>query len=759
MAEFKEIIQEKIAPIMEFLQDPQRPAWQRYGAPGFGFLLLVTLFSTCGGEQDTGIVTNPDEIMGFGDIEGDSGLGDEASQQEKLLAQMPQEEENAFDIRDLDLDDDESEQDILEIRKQRQAELNPQEVPKKKTSLKTPFSNLAKIIPNPTTIAEASDGTIWVTDEKKLVSLTNKLEIKPETILDQRLFDSTFNEDMSPITALHLSPDGAVWIGLQRGEVAKYYRYSWQLLTRASEPISGKIYDITTFNNATFFAGVGSWRWDGNYQRAVRAETPQSTRFTSFLNATNDTLYASTNDGIWVFDQAEYSWARLWKTLRTDGAVHCLTERKDGTLLAGTSNGIIEISKRGIVTDRLLAGEVVTSIAEDKKGNLFVATRQHGLFYWNGIAWFRAGRDHGLINSIDSLFLDSTGRFWLSSSRQGLFVAATARVRRWIQDFPEAIAGTQFSEPKVFPTACDAASVALKGIMLSRDIAIEVLDGVQHVFFKGKQVCPKGDGYRRPDGLTVTQQGWRATIYRERAREQIDIPKEFAADKNSAMLLDSQARLWIGTSDSGLYLYSKKKWSRIGVDEFQKSGILKIFEDSRGRIWIAGNPSFDRPNQRFAGEPLTLIEGDTIRGFSPRVNFGSWQANDITEISKDKMLVATQNGFTILHDDGQMINFGEHEKIKPVFMYSVSLDDAGSAWFSHQFFGDGITWFDGKSLRSVNSKAGLFDEKINNIAHDRQGRVWLISTAGRVGIYPREHLVKLATINTLPKRKQLSLKK
>lgn len=753
MNKFQEIIAGFKDSLLAFLQDPQRPMWQRLGAP-IGALLLIVLIFSCGSETDdgTGVIRTPEEAMGFAPDDTDSGLGDTATKDEKLLLKLQKKPENKFDIKDLELDEEEGDIDSPLLQEEEKIEESV-------VAKNTPFSNLSRISPHPMDIAESKDGAIWVADTQGVIQIAKGLEISPDTILTADIFDREFNETMSRVSSIHLADDGSIWVGFFKGEVAQYSRYSWRLLTKAKEPISSRIFDIAPFGKFMFFAGRGLWRWDDSYKRAVGAQDIPQIRVNQLLTSSDNELFAAANNGIWLYDSENHSWKLLWKSRREDGAVTTLMQRRSGKLLVGTSNGIIELSPRGVVTDRLLAGEVITSIVEDKDKNLFVGTRQHGLFYWNGASWFHAAAKEGLVSRIDTLLLDSIGRLWVTASGDGLLVAAASRARSWMEKFPEALSGEQFSEPKIFPSACDAAAGILKGVTLSRNISIEVLDGTPHVFFDGHQVCPKGNGYRRKDGIVVTQDGWSLTVFRERARETIEIPKEYAADKNTAMLLDSKDRLWIGTSDFGVYLHADKKWSVFGREQrLLNNRIRRIHEDESGKIWIASNPSFDRTSRRYSGDPVNVFSDSSVSSFSPATNFGSWIANDIVELSKKRMLFATQNGFTIIHKDGQNINFSAHEKIDPIYTFRAVLDGEGVVWFAHQFFGDGLSWFDGKNFYHAAKKDGLFAEKIVDIAHDRQGRVWLMRSTGQVGVYPRAYLQKIASKLELPGRKHVSLK-
>lgn len=56
----------------------------------------------------------------------------------------------------------------------------------------------------------------------------------------------------------------------------------------------------------------------------------------------------------------------------------------------------------------------------------------------------------------------------------------------------------------------------------------------------------------------------------------------------------------------------------------------------------------------------------------------------------------------------------------------------------HTFFGNGVTWFDGVFFHNVNSREGLFADRIEATAHDAKERVWLVADDGRAAVYPAD---------------------
>jgi hypothetical protein len=76
------------------------------------------------------------------------------------------------------------------------------------------------------------------------------------------------------------------------------------------------------------------------------------------------------------------------------------------------------------------------------------------------------------------------------------------------------------------------------------------------------------------------------------------------------------------------------------------------------------------------------------------------------------------------------------------FVAALAVDPANNWWVGHSFFGEGITLNRGNPWWHLDSRQGLYSDRIRAIAADDRRSVWLIDDAGRVAVYLRTDLIE-----------------
>ncbi len=623
-----------------------------------------------------------------------------------------------------------------------------------------PFKVLSQLAPNPIAVTLGNENDVWIADHQALIRFTGGDLSAPTVILDKKLYDKEFNDDLSPFSAIGVDSKGVVWAGLSNGQLMRYQRYEWKILTRANEPIRGRYYDFIEYDGEMFAGTRGIWRWDSAFERLVGKREFRRRLVTSFTKSADGTLYASGRGAVWRLNKASKKWETVWKPLKQDGTAYVIRTDRDGTLVVGTKSGIVRLSKKGIAIERMLAEEQITSILIEDKGNIWAGTSRGGLRYWNGKVWHKAGSAEGLVDGIGTLALDKQNRLWIGGLRSGgLFVAPIPDAAKWILQFPEK--EKEGEKPQIFAGPCEAADALLKGVTLSGGIATRIIDGRLMVFFNGTQVCPKGVGFHRLDGLVLLLNGWELTIFLDEQRTTIPIPETFAADQVKVTYVDSENRIWLGTDQRGVYRYSEEAWVEYGQhDKLLNNPVRTFQEDATGSIWIGTTPQFDKQQRVFHLPPLHVFSPKTgWYHLGPKEGLAHWGVYRLAILRNESLLAATTGGLSIINQRGEITNITRRDGIKPDFAYATSIDVAGNIWFVHQYFGDGVSWFTGSEVHHVDKKQGLFANRITNLVHDRKNRVWLVSSNGSVGVYPGSFFEENKTTTKLRKQKHISLTK
>ncbi|TQV88814.1 hybrid sensor histidine kinase/response regulator transcription factor [Aliikangiella coralliicola] len=110
------------------------------------------------------------------------------------------------------------------------------------------------------------------------------------------------------------------------------------------------------------------------------------------------------------------------EAVNDDFQVQTIFRRKNGTLIAGTNNGLYQIlvsSKKLVPVLSELSGKYVMSISEDNHGGLWIGTFTNGLYYFDaeGVDSRRAMTT----KNVSSTFIDSSGVLWASEAESGIY--------------------------------------------------------------------------------------------------------------------------------------------------------------------------------------------------------------------------------------------------------------------------------------------------------------------------------------------------
>ena len=195
-----------------------------------------------------------------------------------------------------------------------------------------------------------------------------------------------------------------------------------------------------------------------------------------------------------------------------------------------------------------------------------------------------------------------------------------------------------------------------------------------------------------------------------------------------SLLLDSKAKLWIGTEDNGLILYDTKKgnWSKIVDNQAITSTINAIFEDKKGNFWVATmnngcfvfNADF-RLTQHFTTQNSTL-QSNSIFSFTEDDNARIWIAGAGAGIN--------------FYDTNQGKIEAIHNTISPnedlaSFRKCLFWDKKGKLWIGTESDGLYIYNIDSKTFIHY-KKSDKFNFPSNNISDIKamsDGKIWLSS--------------------------------
>ncbi|HQH27264.1 MAG TPA: two-component regulator propeller domain-containing protein, partial [Oligoflexia bacterium] len=608
-----------------------------------------------------------------------------------------------------------------------------------------PFQPLPYAAPNPVAIENDAEGNIWLAHRGGLVIVRGGKIDDLKVVMDRSSYDADFNEEMPVLSTIGILSDKRIWAGFANGQVMQYERYEWKILTHGYEAIKGPVNAIADTGKEIFVASYGLFKFDNNFRRFLPDPEFRERSFSAFFTSRAGTLLMGGASGVYAYNKEEHAWSNIWKPMPSDKRIRTIYQDHDGTLLIGTSNGLVRLSEKGFIAERLLQGDEVSAVATETDGKIWAGTRKNGLKYWNGERWHIAGEAQGLGERIATLSIDKTGRIWAGLDGKGVLIAPLAEAKQWMSAYPEQIDTTE--KPLTFANMCTAVEQLLKVPAVSGDITAESIDGRTFVFLRGFLVCPAGGaGFRRVDGTIVLIQGRSITKFADQSRTDILVPEYLPTDKAEIALLDSRDRLWIGTNGAGVLLLDGQQWQRIGAEqELDDNPITAIHEDADGNIWIGTSPRFDEAQRQYLYSNLHLFNDQGWFHYNPKQGLIFNNTQTLATKKDGTLVVGSMAGYSLVDKQGQVTNFGEDQGLEPRYVAWVTVDNLDRLWIAHNYFGDGITVVGEKKYHRIDSGRGLFTDRISRIGIDRSNRVWLLASNGTAGVYPQSVLKKIKT--------------
>ncbi len=380
------------------------------------------------------------------------------------------------------------------------------------------------------------------------------------------------------VRALLEDREGSVWLGTEAG-LSEYDGVSWETvgegddlpdsrITALAEDRQGRIW-VGTEGGTGWYDGY-DWVWLGREQGIPDAN------IRAVVADLNGSIWIGTEGGVVKFDTS-------WTTLGTLGyAAHRprapLLLARRGTVFLGTAGGFLE--KEGRRVELMGEGAGVTgtvrAFAEDGEGNLWAGT-DNGLYRYDGYGVEQylpppevretVRTPHGYeavavrsFNRFEGLKSEVVTALWAGEEEEGVWVGTTAGLSRFD--------GRQWDLLDEGHELYGAEITALTG-------------GAGEFWVGGT------------DGLWSLREGeWHRS-------------GKFARRRVTALFLDRQGRLWVGT-EGGLVMRDGDRWQAFG----EKEGLLGksvsvVFEDRSGVMWIgteAGVAKFDGVHWGFFSE-------------------------------------------------------------------------------------------------------------------------------------------------------------
>lgn len=315
---------------------------------------------------------------------------------------------------------------------------------------------------------------------------------------------------------------------------------------------------------------------------------------------------------------------------------------------------------------------------------------------------------------IQSLHEDRSGRVWLGTSANGLFLLTNGEIERVPTSQPSIQQILEDLEGNIWIATPSG------GLQLVRPRTISLLDQEAGLPFLSSQstsqsptgelwvVSRNGEVARRSPAVEGEEAGWTVLSARE----------DWTGGSANCVSCDSAGNAWVGTRRNGIRCFSEGKWKEYTTaDGLKGHWVRSLHADRRGSLWMAVRS----PNQ------LQVLRNDKITTLrSPKLLS---PIRTMSEGPDGTMHIATSSG-QLLRVDGESLveeSAALTEEV-PLSIRTLHTSADGSLWIGYA--GDGLGRLKDGVYSRLTVEEGLHDNYISQIVSDDQGALWLACNRG-----------------------------
>jgi ligand-binding sensor domain-containing protein len=488
----------------------------------------------------------------------------------------------------------------------------------------------------------------------------------------------------SQVYALCQDSRGYLWCGTQGGGLSRFDGLDFQTFSSANGLPSDFINAIFEDSQKRIWVGTNA-----GYAVIEQSQYCAGFKQTYAVNAICETaegeIWLGTNKGILACKSPTDSplpVENLGEIASTSYTVHTFFPTKNG-IWVGTNRGAYRVATTtpiALTTKNGLRSNLVTAFARDVENRLWIATPGNGIVILDE-DWLKVVGTHLQALYPNCLRLDPTGKMWVGTSNEGLFIF-DSNGQSW----------SQVNENQGLPHN------HIREILLDRNDQMWV----------------------------ATSGGGMARVLSQQFRH-YSSANGLVGNRIYALHADAKGQIWLAASQNGIQMLDSTGFHEV----MQDSGILAgvkckaITTDRRGRIWVGTE-----------GRGLFVLDSFGAR---PILGFSSPRIQSVLMAPTGNIWVATMDhGIALLREDParpgnySVKKFGQNEGLKDLNITTLRADGKGNAWFGTQSGGFGF--FEAEKLKASfgGVKNGLPELPIRAMVFDLSGRLWLGFRGGGV---------------------------
>ena len=495
-----------------------------------------------------------------------------------------------------------------------------------------------------------------------------------------------------------------LWIGTMGSGICRYDGKKFTSLKDSAVQINKTIYTIiqSADDKIWFGADNGVYYYDGKHVRHFTQKDglPEVPVMNIFQDSKGFIWVASWENGVYILKDEKVVNHFTDKDGLSYHTQMSADEDSKGNIWLSSFKGVTKVVKRPDGSfnfyrsfGNLIDSNLIYSVVDDKKGNLWFSTTQNGLIKYNAAAntYTKISNANGLPgNVVVALVPDREGNLWLSDWGMG--------------------AVEFLGERFIHYTAKDG---------LGNDIANSITTDNS-----GNIVVNSGKG-----------------IFKFSKENKLEsISKEIETLGIYTAAYDDKDVLWIGTKDA-LYSYDGKKLKKYTSADGITALPITILTCENGNVWIGS----------WSGK-LNCFDGKTVQSYSTKNGLSSDYIYTVYKAKNGKIYVGTWDGGLCVKDKTGFKIYKKEQGLPSNNVISITEDNAGTIWLGT--FGGGICKFNSspekgkKEFEIISSKDGLSDDAVVAMVFDNDQNLFIAGSKGlnrlNVNEYNRSGKIKIS---------------
>src|ERR1700722_14627658 len=392
-------------------------------------------------------------------------------------------------------------------------------------------------------------------------------------------------------------------------------------------------------------------------------------------------IWVGTESGLFRFDGVRFvSWSSQEVEQLPSTSIIALLGARDGSLWVGTNAGLVHRVNQHLIT--YLKGDMISSILQDVNGEIWIARIRSGddaelLCRIIGIGVRCYGKDDGVppFSAAGDLVQDASGNLWIGGDTTLL---------RWRP-------GSSYAyRPKALKSnagidGVETLSVAADGsLWVGMGLTGRGL-GLQHLV-NGRLksfVAPKLNG------------------------ETVDVV---------ALLEDHQKKLWVGTSNQGIYrIHGDDVDHYRTTDGLSSDFVWKFYEDREGNLWVA------------TAKGLDCFRDLRVSSFSTREGLSSDAVNSVLALRDGTIWIGNNSKLDVLGSGGLSSRVGN--ALQGHKVTSMLEDHTGRLWAG---IDNTLSIYQGGRFSQIKRQDGSPVGVVLGMTEDSENNIW-VETKGPPG--------------------------